>query len=512
VDVPFGPLAPDMGDVAPGYMLVADGVQPTIDGYAPFPKLVYSATATALPSDPRGLYPYQTADGTWNIVAGTSTAIYLKASDDTWTAIQGGLTLTPGDDWCFTRFGTKLLMSNSTAGLYVYDVEAGGVVQITAAKAPRWMFVMGGLVFGLDTLDNSANRQNRLIRNSARSDHTNWSSKGADTQPLEDGGALIWGGAVSDNAALILQSGSVKLITLGGPGSALWSIQTISTQWGAVGAKSVVSFGGMVFWWATDGLCMFSLSTGIKRIGAGKIDQWFLNRVDQSDLSLIQGSYDPFRKNVLWRYKLAAGASTVSFGDVIGYNWQFDKFFTLTFTGVPNPLLNYLGYSAQTALTWDAVNASVTWDGLASPTLLEWDNRLLQGGQPIFGALDSANLFAYFSGDPMDATLTTTLLPSGTSELISRVTPIDDCDDGSNGDGLADSILEIGVRDSLGDATTWKPTQPDVGVTGWQKAASGRVAVRARGKYLTFRRKLRFDNWTFAKGLDYLKASQGGPR
>jgi hypothetical protein len=165
MDYPFGPLAPDQGELTPGALMVADGVQPLAEGYGPFPSLSVSATATALSAAPRGLISYQTADGTWQVVGFTATTAELKQADDTWSSIDSGLSITAGDDWCALRFGTKLLYTNTTQGLRAYDVEAGGAASaVAAAKAPRWLWECGNLLFGGDCLDSSGNRNNRLIR------------------------------------------------------------------------------------------------------------------------------------------------------------------------------------------------------------------------------------------------------------------------------------------------------------------------------------------------------------
>jgi hypothetical protein len=146
MDYPFGPLAPDQGELTPGALMVADGVQPLAEGYGPFPSLSVSATATALSGAPRGLISYQTADGTWQVVGFTASTAELKQADDTWAAIDSGLSVTAGDDWCSLRFGTKLLYTNTTQGLRAYDVEAGGAASaVAAAKAPRWMFECGNI-------------------------------------------------------------------------------------------------------------------------------------------------------------------------------------------------------------------------------------------------------------------------------------------------------------------------------------------------------------------------------
>jgi hypothetical protein len=486
MDYPFGPLAPDQGELTPGALMVADGVQPLAEGYGPFPSLSVSATATALSGAPRGLISYQLADGTWQVVGFTASTAELKAADDTWSTLDSGLSITAGDDWCSLRFGTKLLYTNTTQGLRAYDVEAGGAASaVSAAKAPRWIFECGNILFGLDCLDKNGARNNKLIRTTAFSDHTNWTTKGADYQPLESGGALIWGGRLTDTTAFVLQQRAGRIIQVGGAGNVLWGTQSIFEEFGSVGAKSVVSFDGTVFWLATDGFRMFGPG-GYSQIGAGLVDQWFLERVDQADLSLVQGSIDPFRKNVLWRWKRSGGSSDVIFEDVLGYNWQFKRWFTLTVQ------TTYLGYTASPALTWDAVEASVTWDSYD----VIWDSRFLQGGQPLFGALNADYKFGYFSGGAMAATLEGAAAANRATGLVNWAVPSDDSDDGT---------LQLGVKDRLNDATTWK--------TGAAKVSSGRAPLRGRGKVVAFRRNITASSsWSYAKGVDYIQANTGGPR
>jgi hypothetical protein len=487
MDYAFGPLAPDQGEYTPGVMLVADGVQPLREGYGPYPQLEVSSTATALSAEPRGFTSFTKADGTWVTVGFTAATVEQKGTDDTWTTIDSGLSCTQGDDWSIMRFGTKLLYTNTTQGLRAYDVESGGAASaVAAAKTPRWIFECGNIVFALDCIDETGVRNNRLIRSSAFSDHTNWTTRGADYQPLESGGALIWGGKISDTAALVLQQRAVKLIQVGNVGNALWGIQTISEEFGSVGAKSCVGFDGKVFWLATDGFRMFDAG-GIVKIGSGLVDQWFLANVDQTDLSLVQGTIDPFRRNVMWRWKRSGGASNIIFEDILGYNWEFQRWFTLTLQ------TTYLAFSAEPALTWDAVGASITWDAFGDYV---WDGRYLQGGQPLFGALDASYKVGYFAGPSFAATLEGAVVANRVTSIVNRAVPADDSDDGT---------LQLGVKDRLNDSTTWK--------TGASKANSGRCALRGRGKVIAFRRNIDAGSaWTYAKGVDYIEANSGGPR
>lgn len=490
---PYVQLAPDQGDLSPGALVQCDGVQPLApgNGFGPFPQLVVGSTATALAGSPRGLFGYQTSDGTWQVVGFTDSVAQLKLSDDTWSTIDSGLSCTSGDDWSVERYGTKLLYTNTTQGMRAYDVDAGGAASaVSAAGDPRFIFELASILFCLDCKDDTGTRNNRIIRASAPGDYTNFDTKGSNLVNVQTGDALLYGGRLNDTNALVLQRRAVKLVQVGNVGSSLWSLQTVSEESGAVGPKCCVRFDGAVYWFSTDGFKRFTLARGLENIGAGRVDQWFLSLVDQTNLSLIQATLDPFRRNVLWMWKRASNSSTTVFYDVIGYNWQFDRWFTLTF---PDGI-TYMGFSAQTAQTWDALDGSLTWD--AYNVGITWDSRFLQGGQPIFGAMDSSFKFGYFTGAAMAATIETAVQESPISTLVSWATPMDDSDDGT---------LQLGVRNALNDATTWK--------TGNSKQASGRAPQRGRGKYVGWRRNIDAGStWNSAKGVDNVQASPGGAR
>jgi len=490
---PFNQFSPDQGDLSDGSLNACDGVQPLMpgNGFGPFPGLSVASTATALAATPRGLFSYQTADGTWQVAGFSQATVQSKQSDDTWSTIDSGLACTTGDDWSVERFGTKLLYTNTAQGMRAYDVETGGAASaVSAAGDPRFIFELAGILFCLDCKDDAATRNNKLIRSSAPGDHTNFDTKGSNIVALQTGDALVYGGRLNDTNALVLQKRAVKLIQVGNVGSSLWFPQTVSEESGSVGAKSCVRFNGSVYWFATDGFKRFSLAGGLENIGAGRVDQWFLSRVDQSDLSLIQGTLDPFRRNVMWAWKRASNASPTVFYDVIAYNFQFDRWFTVT---IPAGI-TYLGFSAQTASTWDALDATLTWDAYNSG--ITWDSRYLQGGQPIFGAMDSAFKFGYFTGTSLAATIETAVQDSPVSSFVSGAMPMDDC---------ATGTMDLGVRHAMNDTTTWK--------TGSSKQASGHVALRGRGNFIGFRRNIPAGaTWTSAKGVDFIQSSMGGPR
>lgn len=486
--IPYGELAPDAGELEPGICVVADGVLPQRIGYGPAPTLNVSVDAEALPSDPRGVISLVKNDGTWQVYGFTATEAYSMGADYSWTALTAGLNVTSGDDVSAIHFGSYLLLTDTTDGLKTYNVETpAGFSDVAAAGDPRFIFTCANMIFGLDCLDDTSVRNNRLIRNSDFNSFTNWTTGAADYQPLEEGGALIYGADLKDGAALILQERAVRLIQFGNAGGgALYSLRTVSSELGSVGQRSCVSYDGAIYWLATDGFRQFTLSGGVKTIGAGKVDEWFFNNVDQSDLSLVQGQVDPFSKMIWWRFKAQGASSDVIFDRMIGYSWQWDRWVTNSVQ------TTYLANLATPGITLDSMDSYGVLDSIDIPL----DSRAFQGGQPLFGALDASAKFGTFSGGNQAAVLTTSTTNSPVTTLIAWATPVDDASAGT---------LELGVKDEPADSITWK--------TGAAKVSSGRAPLRGRGKNVAFRRQITASStWTYARGVDHVQSAGGGVR
>jgi len=476
--IPFGPLAPDLAEISEGHVTVAQNVLPVKVGYKPMLGLAAASTAVALPADPRGLISLVLRDGTWRVFGFTAATIQQMDGEYAWTQVANGYACTSGDDWSAVHFGAFLLATNTTDGLLAYNVEAGGSVSaINAANDPRFIFVVANVVVGLDCLDSAGTRDNRLIRNSNSNTHTDWTGGAADYQPLEDGGALVWGGAVSATSALILQAGAARLMQFGNAGGgALYSLQLVSSNVGSVGANSCVVFDNAVYWLSTDGFRRFTLANGVEPIGAGWVDEWFYGVVDQTRINLVQAGIDPFNKMIWWRYPRSGVTSSVIAEDVIGYSWQWKRWVTLDIDTC------YLSQIATPGLTTDG---GMDDYGVLDAIDIPLDSRIWQGGQPVFGALNSALKFASFTGSTLAATITPAMTVSLQSQLIGKVTPISD----------AECTIELGVKTDLNDSVTFK--------TAVAKQASGIVPLRGRGKAFTPRFLVAAgQTWTYAKGVE----------
>lgn len=487
---PFGRLAPDAKENAPGVCMIANGVLPLVEGYGPAQQLVTPSSSQALPGAPRGAITVIRRSGTVQVFFLTETALESLGVDFSWTAVEPGLSCTSGDDWSLEQFGDKLLYTNTTQGLRAYDVEVGGAaVAIPQAGAPRELFVCANMVFGLDCKDDLGERNNRLIRNSDFNDHTDWSGGAADQQPLERGGELVCGVNLKNAAAVIFQRDAMRLLQFGNAGGgAMYSLQEIANGRGSVGKKSVIAFDGVVYFLSTNGFFRFSLNNGLEPIGAGKVDAWFLSRVALLDLPKVQASIDPARKVVLWRYPMGTDSSPGVTENVLGYSWEFDCWFTWSVS------IAYLSRVATPGYT--VGSAGAIFGPLSGAPKIAIGDRFWQGGGEVLAALGPDLKYAAFSGGAQAATIRTATGNSPITTLIGWATPIDDA---------ADGTLQLGVADSLNAALDWRP--------GETKVSAGRTPQRGRGLNVAFQRNIPAGaTWTYVKGVDYVKAAGGGAK
>lgn len=472
----FGAYQPDRGELS-SPMMVADSALPLPDGWGPYPSLYSPSTAAALAAAPRGVFSVVLNGGQWQAYGFTASAFYLLNADSTWSAAIGsGYACPTGYDWSGLHFGNKLLFTNTVDGLHSYDVEAGGAVSyISAAGDPAWIFTCANFVVALNCKDASNNRDARLIKTSGFNDQTNWTTDGADYQELADGENLLCGFDLKQNAALLIQQRAFVLMQFGNaPGGAQFSLQKISNGRGAVGAKSCVSFDGLVFGLATDGFFRFDLTNGLKFIGANQVDQTFLAAVDQTQFSLIQAAVDPIRRVVLWRYKRTIDASTTVTQVEIGYEWEIDRWFTVTEAS------SYLTRLATVAVSYDS--ATGTYDSQT----LTYDDLFWSGAAPLFGALDASYKFALRTGPSLAATLTT-----GVAQAQARMKFLW-ASVQTNG---VSYTLDIGTKDMLSDAISFAGAASPVD--------GGRVPLEAYG--LFYQMRVIFtagDSWTYANGIE----------
>lgn len=475
MEFPFGPFAPDRGAGTPGIVMQAQNVLPIPEGYGPAPTMVSPVGGDALPGAPRGSTTCVKRDGTTQVFWFTADAVYLQNADYTFSLVDNGYSCTSGDDWSSCHFGDYLLYTNTTDGLWAFNIETGGTpAYIADAGDPREVFANANMVFALDCKNNSGTRDNRLIRNSDFNDHTDWKNGSADQQPLESGAELLAGQGLKNGAAVVFQRQSMRLIQFGNAGGgALYSLTEIAEGRGAVGAKSVIGFDGVVYFLSTNGFWQFSQG-GLAPIGDGLIDRWFLDQVPTLELKDIQAAIDPFRKVVLWIYP--AG------GLILGYNWApsvTNRWFTWETTAT------YLTRLATSGYTWDTAGTIwATWDAMPA---IPFDDRFWQGGEQFLAALGADyKLYTYSGSNAAAEIISATVLQMG-GGLMSWATSLDDC---------ATAQLSLGVAATLADDLVWKDAV--------SKTGAGGFPIRGRGnaRAVTWSAPAGA-SWTYSKGVGF---------
>lgn len=110
-----------------------------------------------------------------------------------------------------------------------------------------------------------------------------------------------------DQHGVILQSGGVTRITYVGP-PVVFQFDLISNDIGCIYRRASIRAENYTYFLSKSGFCRTD-GVGIERIGAGKVDRFFLDALHTSEAQ-IMASYDPMNKLVMWAYPTSAGSAS----------------------------------------------------------------------------------------------------------------------------------------------------------------------------------------------------------
>jgi hypothetical protein len=528
--IPFGPWHPDAAGTNSPAMLKAKGCLPAVldtnsgpvPAYAPElqPQAVSDALddagkilddASNIITDDLGATIFDDAssqclglvstvqnNGTVVQVAGTATALFklVATSWNNVTRASGGPYATlAGERWRFAAFNPYILATNYSDNPQKFDtsvspsttkfVDLGG----SPPKARFIAIVRDQVVLG------GLNGTENGIQWSGYNNAEDWSTTGltgGDTQSFPDGGPLtgLVGGAVGH----IYQASKVTRMTLtqttapdGTP--LIYQFDEVQGGKGCVASNSIVKVGDQVFYFASDGFQVLSISTGqVKPIGVNKWRQWFLEDYRPGTEGFILGAYDPLNPLVKWAYISNSVTGFVP-GRVINYNWAIDE-------------ATYEDLSVEAISQW--LTSGVTMDsGLSASGNMDTlpfslDSPFWKGGVPLLSIVDSNHKLNYLEGTPMQAEFITADGMGDGRAFIRGTTPIVD---------TTAVTVAVSMRERDGDAVSNNvvfPTQEVMEDTGMVSAhTSGNIAraqiiIPAGSK------------WTMLKGLKTSLGRAGG--
>lgn len=453
----------------------AKNVYPTSVGYAPLPNAedFSGNSGENLNSVFGAKYGDEVA-----IFAGGANAIYkLNATDLSLEDVSktGGYS---GINWHFVQFGNIIIGANNQSRLQGYNIITSSEFADLSADAPiaKYVAIVRDFVVTAN-LENDTVSNPQMVRWSDINDETTWLSgttSQSDFQILPDGGNItgITGG---EFGLVFLDKAIVRMTYAGSP--LFFQFDTISRGLGCINGNSIAQYGATSFFLSDDGFykCDGQAVTGI---GTEKVDRYFFDNCDLTQIDSMSAAVDPIKKLVVWNYANVDGGRSM-----LVYNWQLNKWSrgtTLT-TGV--------GSITTTGYTLEGLEVVLGYNNIDSiPASL--DDRLWIGGKFLFAGFKDEKIVT-FTGSTYNSELITPDIEVGYNSVATLVRP--QIDNGS-------ATIKVASRRQLNDNIQFG--------TAATTSEEGRANIRSAGRYHRFS-VTPTGNWTNAISIDVDLKPQG---
>jgi len=451
----------------------AKNVYPTSVGYAPFPNSVDFSNSAS--ENLNAVFGSKYGDEVAIFAGGNTKLFKLNSTNLSLADVSksGGYS---SDTWTFCQFGKTVIGANNQAKLQGWTIGTSSLFADLNANAPvaKYVTVVRDFVVAAN-LDAGTNPQKVIW--SDINDETNWLSgttSQSDYQIIPDGGNItgLTGGEIG---LIFLEKAIVRMSYSGSP--LFFQFDTISRGLGCLEGKSIAQYGATSFFLSDDGFYQCDGQT-VTGIGTEKVDRYFFNNADLTDLDSMSASVDPIKKLVVWNYKNVDGGRSI-----IVYNWQLAKWSRVTTdtTGV--------GSITTTGYTLEGLEAVLGYTNIDTlPASL--DDRLWVGGKFLFAGFKDTKIVT-FTGSTYNSELITPDLELGYNSVITLARP--QIDNGS-------ATIKVASRRELDDNIQFGASATT--------SQEGRASLRSAGRY----HRLSVSptgNWTNAVGIDVDVKPQG---
>lgn len=381
---------PDHPDYRNEGLVEAKNVVPSFKSYKPTKGLAPVST-NALSNRCQGFASFKSSAGNITSFAGDSTKLYRYLANS-FSDVSGGTTFsTPADnDWQFTQFGNYIIASNGADAPQVWQLDSSTAWANLGGSPPTYWhtavvrnFVVSGW---------QPSNRNKLHW-SAIGNHASWTvgTDQSDEETLFDTSEIT--GIVGGEFGIILCVNKIFQLNFVG-GSSIFQIRAIEQERGAIAHGSIQTVGSETFFLSQDGFCKTN-GESTTLIGENKIDKWFDDSLDQSNILRITSGHDPLNKLIFWSYP-TTNSSGGNPDRILCYNYSADRW-------------SYIDIATQNVSS--AFTTGTTLEALDNiSTDIEtftdsFDSRIWQGGTLFFSAFDGNNKFGTFSGNNLEATL-----------------------------------------------------------------------------------------------------------
>ena len=486
-NIAYGEFLPSQPDFEnPGCVIANNCFPAANESYAPAP----SATETEIAVEGRVVSSMQffSTIGVSVTVGGTTDSLFIIDADG--TPLTSHVPLTPllGDTepWQFAQFN-NIIVATAPGNVPRYIEDVNNLPDQSGANpTPIWRDLPGdpptmsrcGRVGDFLMLGDLADNPSQLAWSGLNSPSGPWAP-----DRLTQAGNLTLDpsfGAiqriVSGRYASIFQERGIWLLSYVGPPT-VWQADLISEDRGTLAPESVVNVGYLTYFLAQDG---FFVTNGSEfyPIGNERINRWFFETAEQSELSDVYGFVDFERSAIIWTFKTRVGPT---FDRCLVYSWLFDRWSTVehdlfspvsTRFPVPNMDSGDLG-----ATNLDTLNISLDSDVF----------RAREAISALWRVEGDRSVLYYLNGDPLPATWETGEFEVAPAQrvFIDEVYPLIDDESWS---AQASLVLQ-GNRGS--ERRT--PMTP--------AGASGFCPVRGEGKRIRVRVEQPASFWSDAQGV-----------
>jgi hypothetical protein len=502
VTLPVSEYAPDLPDYpGQGSSVILNVYPRTPVSYGPVnsPMPQYNA----LGSRCIGGAAFRLASGDTFMLAGTETDLYLlKAGLTSWqnaSNTPGGYS---GTDqvWRFTYFNGDVIATNFGNNPQYITLSSGSTFTDLPGSPPRGKFVgvaKNAFVVFAHTFDSLNGEMPQRVWWGAAGNARSWPTLGsAQAQQVQSSAVDLLGpdGAIAGIAfdlngadAVVFQEYALRRMMYSGPPN-VFSFLPVERGRGCIAPDSIVAYGGIAYYWGTDGIYAFDGSES-KAIGANRIDSTVYNDLDLGNVARVVGVADPINKLIWWAYP--SKQNTDGNPDrMLSYNWSIDRWSLCEVTCETLLRLLTIGYSLDDLFT--------VFGYTIDNTPANFDGAVWQGGRVNLGLFDANHTLNFLTGTPLAATVDTQEMEPmpGRRSFIGIGSTVKPLVDGGS------PTVAIGRRDKLQDAVAFTAAA--------SMNALGLCPLRTSGRYMRSRINVpASDQWSHISGVELELAGQG---
>lgn len=492
-EMAFQEFMPDQGYYNNPGITVAKNVLPYEDSYKSFPsQTVYS---NALNARCQGAQAGRDNAGNTYNFAGNASKLY-KLSGGTYSDVSkvGGYTTGAEESWFFTQFGSNMIATNYADAIQAFNMGTSSVFADLSATAPKARYiavVRDFLVAGNVNDSTDGVVPHRLRWGPIGNPAGVWTPSAAlqaDYQDLDSAGGWIKQIVGGEYGVILQERYITKMTYIGSPD--IFRFDVVEYDRGTPAPGSVTKYGNFIPYLGGDGFYIFDGQQSAS-IGAGKVDKFFYNDVDQNYMGRICSTIDPINKIIFWAYP-GSDNTGGNPNKILAFNYSPSAKKRWAYAEQD---LEFIYRSLAEGYTLDGLDAvSTSIDAL----LFSLDSRVWTGNSAILSGFNTSHKQVNFTGAALDATIETTearFNPAGRS-FITRLRPVIE--------GYSTMTVQLGTREDLNDTVTY-------GSAVSPETTTAAISVRSNARYHRARVNLSggFDH---AKGIDVEAMTMVGNR